>query len=104
MRQIGNPGQQVAERIVQSLDLLVQRRDALAHRADVLLAFAGVDVLLAEFRDLRALGGALRLELLGFGDGGAPLGVEFAELRYVQREPARCQALGHRVQVAAEER
>ncbi len=51
-----------------------------------------------------ALGVALGLELFGFGYGGAALRVQLAKLRDVQREPARGQALGHRVEVVPEKR
>ena len=76
----------VAERFVKRLDLLVERRDAIAHRAHLLLLFGGVGALLSQLADFHALGVALRLELLGFGDGGAALGVESAKLVDVQRE------------------
>ena len=54
--------------------------------------------------DLCAFGVALRLELLGFGQGGAALGIERAKLLDDQLKSARGQALGYGVEIGAEER
>ena len=57
----------------------------------------------AQLADFRALGVALRLELFGFGQRGAALGIEGPELIDVELKSARGQTLGDGVEIGAEE-
>ena len=104
VRNVGNTGHQVAERLVGGLGFLFERANTVRHGPDVLLQLAGVLTFFAKFRDFGAFCIALRLELLGLGERRTALRVQRPELLEIQLIAARCQALGDRVQVRPEER
>ena len=101
---VGNAGQQLAILFVQLFGALFESGGAVAHFADFLLAFGRVLTRFDEFADFLGFGLALSLELFGFGEGGAPLGIELAEGFDVESEAAVGQPEGDGVEILAEER
>ena len=98
----GTPASNGPELFVQLFGFFVQRGSAVAHVAHFLLRSAVSTPCFAACRFPR-FGIALRLELFGFGERGAPLGIELAELLDIQLKPARGQTLGDGVEIGPEE-
>ena len=93
VRHIRHRREHAAKPLVEFLDPLVEAGHPFAHRAHALLRFAGIDALSLQLRDFLAGGVSLRLQLLGFGDGGAAFAIEGAEGLRVERVAAVRQAV-----------
>ncbi len=86
VRQVRDAGHHLTEGFVEFTGFLIERGDPVAQFPDLELAVGGVLARLAQLADLLRFGVLLRLELLGFGERGAALGVELAERLDVERE------------------
>jgi hypothetical protein len=84
---------------IQLFHTLVESSHALVHRPPLPLQLCRIGALLTELPNLSASGLLLRLELLRFGNGRAPLGIQRSKLRYIKLKPARSQTLGDGIEI-----
>src|SRR6516165_3375404 len=99
MRDIGNPGEQFLELLIDRVRLLVQRGDLFVHLPNRSLKLGGVRAASFKLADLHAFGVLARLELLGLGDERTALRIQLAKAVDWKTAAASCQPFGHTVKV-----
>src|SRR5580658_601983 len=99
VRHVRNPFEHLAKGPLRRPLLRFQQRDPLPDGAYLLLPLRGVRAFPAQFADFDGLGVAPRLQLLRFGNGGAPPLVQRPVTIQVWRIAAGLQPLGNAVEV-----